>query len=77
MVIEVHKVMVDHESYSGSCMNCGLPNFNTTFFDRSFSSLETSNSFSSLDIQTPQPPVTSTPAKNSIKSPIGSSIQED
>ena len=63
MGIEVHKVMVNHESYSWSCMNCGLPNFNTTFFDWSFSSLETSNSFSCLDTQTPQPPLTPTPAK--------------
>ena len=63
MGIEVHKVMADHESYSWNCMNCGLPNFNTTFFDWSFSSLDTSNSFSSLDIQAPPPPLTSTPAK--------------
>ena len=28
---EIHDVMANHESYSWSCMKCGLPNFSTTF----------------------------------------------
>ena len=55
------KVNVDHDSYSWSCLKCGLPNFSTTFFETSESSFELSNSFSALD--TSQSPLTSTPAK--------------
>ena len=61
MNIRIHKVHVDHDSYSWSCLKCGLPNFSTTFFETSESSFELSNSFSALD--TSQSPLTSTPAK--------------
>ena len=63
MAIKIHKIMIEHDAYSWTCLNCGLPNFNTTFFDWSISSLDTSNSFSSPDIQAHQSHLTSTPAK--------------
>ena len=35
MITEIHKIMIEHESYTWNCMKCGLPNFNTTYFDGS------------------------------------------
>ena len=61
MNIHTLKIHADHDSYSWSCLNCGLPYFNMTFFDLSETYFETSNIFTSLDIS--QPPLTSTPAK--------------
>ena len=65
MNVQTHKIHADHDSYSWSCLNCGLPNFNTTFFDISETSFELSNSFTALD--TSQPPLTSTPAKKLLR----------
>ena len=63
MNIQIHKVHVDHDSYSWSYLKCGLPNFSINFFETSESSFESSNSFFALD--TSQLPLTSTcaPAK--------------
>ena len=41
-----YKVLVDHPSYSWSCCNCGMPNFDDSFFTST--SIELSNSFGSL-----------------------------
>ena len=59
MGLEIHQVMVEHESYTWVCTKCGLPNFSTTFFETSLSSF---NSFSELDVS--QCPLASTPCKN-------------
>ena len=58
---EIHEVMAKHESYSWSCMKCGLPNFSSTFFDSSLSSFASSNTFSTLDASHSH--TTSTPRK--------------
>ena len=58
---EIHEVMANHESYSWSCMKCGLPNFSSTFFDSSLSSFASSNTFSTLDASHSH--TTSTPRK--------------
>ena len=62
---EIHDVMANHESYSWSCMKCGLPNFSTTFFDSSHSSFASSNSFSTFDASHSR--ITSTPNKTAPK----------
>lgn len=76
---EIYKVLVDHPSYSWSCCNCGLPNFDSSFF--SSSSIELSNSFDPLDFDSDSPdvsslnnynassPKTSTPNKNNSRKP--------
>ena len=61
MNVKIHQIMGDHESYSWSCLNCGLPNFCTSLFENSISFMESSNSFSVLDDSLT--PTTSTPAK--------------
>ena len=61
MKTEIHEIMVNHKSYSLSCIKCGLPNFSTTFFDSSLSSFASSNTFSSLDASHSR--TTSTPSK--------------
>ena len=57
--------MANHESYSWSCIKCGLPNFSTTFFYSSLSSFASSNTFSSLDASHSR--TTSTPSKTEPK----------
>ena len=61
MNVKIHQIMGDHESYSWSCLNCGLPNFCTSLFENSISFMESSNSFFVLDDSLT--PTTSTPAK--------------
>ena len=43
MNVQIHQIMADHESYSWSCLKCGLANFNTSLFENSVSFLDTSN----------------------------------
>ena len=44
----IYSTLAEHQSYSRTCCNCGLPNLSTTFF-ASFGGLDLTNSFSALD----------------------------
>ena len=65
MRTEVHEIMANHDSYSWNCINCGLPNFSTTFFNGSLSLFGSSNSFSILEASHSR--TTSTPCKTTTK----------
>ena len=60
-----HDVLAEHESYSWTCLQCGLPNFNSFVFTDS-SILSTSSKYSVLE--QPLSPLTSTPIKPKPKS---------
>ena len=68
LVVEMHRILGEHESYSWVCLTCGLPNVSTGFFDDTLSTLHTPNIFSLLDMDAPCP-ATSTPLKQVMYKP--------
>ena len=61
MNTSIHQIMAEHASYSWHCLNCGLPNFCTDYYE-DFSLSDCSlNNYSVLDNSLPQ--MTSTPIK--------------
>ena len=58
-----YQIHIEHESYSWPCLRCGLPNFNSSYFDHSLSFLSDPNMYSILDVSEPDFNMTSTPKK--------------